>query len=154
MNWAMLNVDVVLPHLRATSKKQVFQEIARQVVQHFGGDVDDLRDALLERERLGSTGIGKGVAIPHIKLDEFDRMIGVFAQLDQPIDFNAVDDQPVDLVFVLLAPERPGNNMHLRALSKISRFMRDDEVLEKLRSPVEEKSVETILDEWENTRAA
>lgn len=93
----------------------------------------EIFDVVLQREKLGSTGVGQGIAIPHGKLPNIDRIIGVFARLDTPIDFDALDEQPVDLVFMLLAPESAGAD-HLKALSRIARVLRDTDTLEKLRA--------------------
>lgn len=124
--------DRVVPCLRATSKKQALQELARIAADAVGLHEKAVFEVLLERERLGSTGVGYGVAIPHGKLPGLKRLYGFFARLASPIDFEAVDDQPVDLVFLLLAPETAGAD-HLKALARISRLLRDKETCEKLR---------------------
>ena len=89
-------------------------------------------ETLLERERLGSTGVGSGIAIPHGKLSDFKRLYGVFARLERPVEFDAIDEQPVDLIFLLLAPEGAGAD-HLKALARVSRLLRDTSMCEKLR---------------------
>jgi PTS system nitrogen regulatory IIA component len=122
----------VIPDLKATSKKRALQEIARIASLTVGLHERAVFEVLLERERLGSTGVGNGVAIPHGKLPGLKRLYGFFARLATPIDFEAVDDQPVDLVFLLLAPETAGAD-HLKALARISRLLRDKETCEKLR---------------------
>jgi PTS system nitrogen regulatory IIA component len=124
--------DTVLAGLRVTSKKQVLQELARRAANVTGESERTILDVLLERERLGSTGVGRGIAIPHGRLPSLDRVYGVFARLDRPIDFDAVDDQPVDLVYLLLAPENAGAD-HLKALAKVSRLLRNEGVCAKLR---------------------
>jgi PTS system nitrogen regulatory IIA component len=124
--------DTVLAGLRLTSKKQVLQELARRASQITGESERTILDVLLERERLGSTGVGRGIAIPHGRLPSLDRVYGVFARLDRAVDFDAVDDQPVDLVYLLLAPENAGAD-HLKALAKVSRLLRNESVCAKLR---------------------
>ena len=129
----ILTPECVLVSVRATSKKQALQELARQASQATGIPERTIFDVLLERERLGTTGVGRGIAIPHGKLPELDHLFGVFATLDQPVDFDSVDDQPVDLVFLLLAPESAGAD-HLKALARISRLMRDSALCDRLRT--------------------
>ena len=92
----------------------------------------EILETILGRERLGTTGVGQGVAIPHGRLEKIDRLYGLFAKLDEPIDFESIDDQPVDLIFMLLAPESAGAD-HLKALAKVSRLLRDRAMCEKLR---------------------
>ena len=124
--------DTVVASLRVSSKKQALQELAKRAAGVTGESERTILDVLLERERLGSTGVGRGIAIPHGRLPTLDRVYGVFARLDRPIDFDAVDDQPVDLVYLLLAPEDAGAD-HLKALAKVSRLLRDESVCAKLR---------------------
>ena len=108
---------------------------------------------LLERERLGTTGVGHGIAIPHGKLSGLDRVFGLFARLDTPVDFDAIDDMPVDLVFCLLAPEEAGAD-HLKALAKVSRSLRDRTFCEKLRGCTTGDALFARLGELERSRAA
>jgi nitrogen PTS system EIIA component len=122
----------VIAQLRATSKRQALQELAKRAAAITGVSDREIYDVLIERERLGSTGIGMGIGIPHGKLASLDRFCGVFARLERPIPFEAVDDQPVDLIFLLLAPENAGAD-HLKALARISRLLRDRAICEKLR---------------------
>lgn len=129
----LLTPQSVLSPLRATSKKQALQELARRASELTGLHERTIFDVLLERERLGTTGVGRGIAIPHGKLPDLDRLYGVFAVLDQPVDFEAVDDQPVDLLFLLLAPESAGAD-HLKALARISRLLRDSALCDRLRA--------------------
>ncbi len=128
----LLSPRAVIAQLRAGNKKQVLLEIARRAAA--ATDVTERRiyDVLAERERLASTGLGRGLAIPHGKLPELNRLFGVFARLERPIAFDAFDDQPVDLIFALLAPADAGAE-HLRALARVSRLLRDDAIREKLR---------------------
>jgi nitrogen PTS system EIIA component len=128
----LLRPDSVIAHLRATSKKQALQDLAKRAAEITGLHERAIFDVLLERERLGSTGVGNGIAIPHGKIGGLDRLYGLFARADQPIDFDAIDEQPVDLIFLLLAPEGAGAD-HLKALARVSRLLRDRSVCEKLR---------------------
>ena len=125
----MLISDLVTPaaviaSLKATSKKQALQELARRASELTGEPERTIFDVLLERERLGTTGVGDGVAIPHGKLANLPRLFGLFARLDRPIDFESIDEQPVDLIFLLLAPGGAGAD-HLKALARVSRLLRD-----------------------------
>ena len=129
---ALLSREAVLPRLKATGKKQALQEIARSAAGLTGVGERRILDALLERERLGSTGVGLGIAIPHAKLAEIDRLWGLFARLEAPVRFDAVDDRPVDLMFMLLAPDSAGAD-HLKALARVSRLLRDKAQCARLR---------------------
>tara|TARA_R110000751_G_scaffold71441_2_gene144687 strand:- start:48684 stop:49148 length:465 start_codon:yes stop_codon:yes gene_type:complete len=124
--------DAVLPALRVNSKKQLLQEMSARAAQVTGLSEREIFDVILQRERLGSTGVGNGIAIPHGKLTSINHIVGVFARLVTPVNFEALDDQPVDLVFLLLAPEGAGAD-HLKALSRIARVLRDGELVSKLR---------------------
>ena len=128
----LLSPRAVIPQLRAGNKKQVLLEIARRAATAAGVPERRIYDVLAERERLASTGLGRGLAGPHGKLPELDRLYGVFARLEQPIPFDAFDNRPVDLVFALLAPADAGAE-HLRALARVSRRLRDDAIRQKLR---------------------
>lgn len=128
----LLSPRGVIAQLRAGNKRQALQEIARRAATMTGVAERRIYDVLAERERLGSTGIGRGIAIPHGKLAELDRLHGLFARLERPIPFEAIDDSPVDLVFVLLAPAEAGAE-HLRALALVSRVLRDAAICQKLR---------------------
>jgi len=122
----------VIAQLRVTNKKQALQELAKRAAGLTGIQERAIYDVLVERERLGSTGIGMGVGIPHGRLPGLDTLCGVFARLDRPVPFDAIDDQPVDLIFLLLAPEGAGAD-HLKALARVSRLLRDRTICEKLR---------------------
>ena len=122
----------VVAQLRATNKKQALQELAKRAAALTGIQERTIYDVLIERERLGSTGIGMGIGIPHGRLSGLDKLCGIFARLDRPVPFDAIDDQPVDLIFLLLAPEGAGAD-HLKALARVSRLLRDRNVCEKLR---------------------
>lgn len=122
----------VLADLRVSTKKQALQDLADRAADLTGLDARKIFETILGRERLGTTGVGQGVAIPHGRLPDLDKLFGLFVHLDSPIDFDSVDDQPVDLIFMLLAPETAGAD-HLKALAKISRLLRNKEMCEKLR---------------------
>ena len=122
----------VVAHLRITTKKQVLQDLARRAAAMTGIAERRIYEAIAERERLGTTGIGGGVAVPHCRLPELTRLHGLFVRLERPIPFDAIDDQPVDLVFLLLAPAEAGAE-HLKALARVSRLLRDRAMCEKLR---------------------
>lgn len=128
----LLTLESVLSDLKVTSKKQALQELSKCVSRSYNLAEREVFEVLLERERLGSTGVGNGIAIPHGKMESLDRLRGFFARLERPIDFEAVDDRRVDLIFLLLAPESAGAD-HLKALALVSRLMRDKSVCEKLR---------------------
>lgn len=129
----LLSAKAVLPALKAANKKQVLQALAARLAELSGLGEREIYETLLQRERLGSTGVGHGAAIPHCKLPKLGRLYGVFAQLEKPIDFEALDGAPVDLVFALIAPEGAGAD-HLKALASIARVLRDDRVAKKLRA--------------------
>ncbi|NKB54820.1 MAG: PTS IIA-like nitrogen regulatory protein PtsN [Alphaproteobacteria bacterium] len=128
----LIDTDCVIPKLAAKSKKQALHELSVCAAEHTGQAQREIFDALLERERLGTTGVGGGVAIPHGKLAGLEQLYGLFARLEAPIDFESIDEQPVDLIFLLLAPESAGAD-HLKTLSRVSRLLRDKAVCEKLR---------------------
>src|SRR5687768_11195686 len=128
----LLTSESIIPKLRASGKKQALQELARRAATITQLPERQIFDVLLERERLGTTGVGGGIAIPHGRLPKLDQIFGLFARLEQPIDFEAIDEQPVDLIFLLLAPEAAGAD-HLKALARVSRLMRDRIMTEKLR---------------------
>lgn len=149
----LLRPERVFAHLRATSKKQTLQELARRAAQATGQNERVIFDVLMERERLGTTGVGNGIAIPHGKLPTLDRLYGLFARLEHPIDFDAIDERPVDLVFLLLAPETAGAD-HLKALARVSRLLRDKTACEKLRGTDDSEALYALLVDTTATRAA
>ena len=149
----LIGLDSVVPALKATSKKQALQELAAASSRRCGIHEREIFDVLLERERLGTTGVGKGIAIPHGKLADLDQLYGIFARLAQPIDFEAIDDQPVDLIFLLLAPESAGAD-HLKALARISRLFRDDTMCAKLRGASRAEALYALLTEPAASHAA
>ncbi len=140
----LINLDSIVPELKASSKKQTLQELANYAEKIIPKAHHDILDVLLERERLGTTGVGHGVAIPHGKFPDLDRLYGLFARLDQAVDFESVDDQPVDLIFLLLVPETAGAD-HLKALAKVSRTLRDKAICEKLRGSEGGDAIYAIL---------
>ncbi|MGF1660514.1 MAG: PTS IIA-like nitrogen regulatory protein PtsN [Rubrimonas sp.] len=149
----ILAPEGVAAHQRATSKKQLFQEIANRAAECCGTKARDVFDALNERERLGSTALGRGVAAPHARLAGLDRISGLFLRLEKPIEFDALDDEPVDLVFALFAPEDAGAD-HLRALARVSRALRDPTTCAKLRSCGDASAIYAVLTESVSSRAA
>ncbi|MEQ9814355.1 MAG: PTS IIA-like nitrogen regulatory protein PtsN [Azospirillaceae bacterium] len=153
MFFDLLSPKSVIPRLRATSKKQALQELSQKAAEITGLDERAIFDTLLERERLGTTGVGRGIAIPHGKLARLDKVHGVFARLDKPIDFDAIDDRPVDLIFLLLAPEGAGAD-HLKALARVSRMLRDETLCDRLRGCGDAEGIITLLSDEEAADAA
>ena len=140
--------------MKAREKKDALHELcAPLAAAHPDLDHTEMVRVLLEREKLGSTGVGDAVAIPHGKLAELDRLYGLFARLVQPIDFEAIDDQPVDLIFLLLAPESAGAD-HLKALARVSRLLRDKEICEKLRGCDNAEAIYALLTDSAASHAA
>jgi PTS system nitrogen regulatory IIA component len=140
----LLKPEAVLPSLNGQSKKQVLHEVCAAASRQIGLSEREILETILQRERLGSTGVGQGVAIPHGKLAALDSLVGVFARLTEPVDFNALDDQPVDLVFALFAPEGAGAD-HLKALARIARALRDPAVAQKLRVAADAEELYAVL---------
>jgi PTS system nitrogen regulatory IIA component len=136
--------NAILPALRANNKKQVLQELAAKAAELAGHNERAILEILLQRERLGSTGVGNGVAIPHGKLPNLSRLFGLFARLERPVDFEALDGRAVDLVFLLLAPEDAGAD-HLKALARVARLLRDQDVARKLRESRDEGALYAVL---------
>ena len=145
--------EAVIPALKANDKKQAFQALAEKAANIAGLESRDVYDTLLQRERLGSTGVGRGIAIPHGRLAQLQRILCVFARLEHPIDFDAPDEEPVDLVFLLLAPEQAGAD-HLKALARISRLLREPQTTEKLRSARDRAALYTVLTKTSTVQAA
>lgn len=151
MDWRMTLIDLLSPAavispLRANGKKQALLELAQHAAQLTGLPERDLFEALLQRERLGSTGIGEGIAIPHGRMAGIDRLVGLFARTEKPIDFDALDGQPVDIIFVLIAPEGAGAD-HLKALARVARVLRNQAVLEQVRAVRDPAAIYAILSE-------
>jgi PTS system nitrogen regulatory IIA component len=136
--------QAVIPLLKVNNKKQALQEIAAKASTLSECAERDIFDVLMQREKLGSTAIGNGIAIPHGKLGKLNRLFGLFARLDRPIDFDSLDGQPVDLVFALLAPESAGAD-HLKALARIARLLRDHDLANKLRDARDAEAIYAVL---------
>ena len=149
----LLSADSVLPMLRVSGKKQALQELAKRAAALTQLPERQIFDVILERERLGTTGVGGGIAIPHGRLPKLDRIYGLFARLEQPIDFESIDEQPVDLIFMLLAPETAGAD-HLKALARVSRMLRDRSVTEKLRGSDGREALYALLTDSNGTSKA
>ena len=141
----------VVGHL--TSKKRLFQDLAEVAAGLYGLDAAHAVDALQERESLGPTGVGHGIALPHARIDGLAHVSGVFFRLERALDFGSVDRQPVDLVFALFAPRDAGVE-HLRALALVSRTMRDAGRCTKLRANTDPVALHAILTEGEASKAA
>jgi nitrogen PTS system EIIA component len=140
----LLAQKAVVSALNASNKKEAIQELAARLGALVRRDPHEIFEVLLQRERLGSTGIGGGVAIPHAKLTKLDKLVGVFARLEKPIDFDALDGEPVDLVFALLAPEAAGAD-HLKALARIARLLRDPKIAQQLRAVANSDQIFAVL---------
>jgi len=149
----ILTDDAVFAALAVPNKKALFQQLASAAGRIVGVEPRVVGERLTERERLGSTGFGGGVAIPHGKIDGLERVVGVFARLHQPIDFAAIDDMPVDLVFLLLSPPDAGVD-HLKALARVSRRLRDRAFVAKLRGAGSEGALYALLAGGETRDAA
>ncbi len=149
----LIGSDGVVANLRVTSKKQALQELSKRAAELTGRPERAIFEVLTERERLGTTGVGNGIAIPHGKLADLDRLYGLFARLETPIDFDAIDEQPVDLICVLLAPETAGAD-HLKALARVSRLLRDRAICDKLRGTDSAEAIRALLTESAASHAA
>jgi PTS system nitrogen regulatory IIA component len=136
--------SAIIPALKVNSKKQTLQELAAKASELCGQNERTVFETLLQREKLGSTGVGSGIAIPHGKLPKLTKLFGVFARLERPVDFEALDGQPVDLVFLLLAPEGAGAD-HLKALARVARLLRDSDVARKLRESRDPEALYAVL---------
>lgn len=142
----LISPEAVIPSLKVKTKKQLLQELSARTGRLTGLSERDIFDVLWQRERLGSTGLGHGVAIPHAKHPGIKRIVGVFARLAEPVDFDAMDGDKVDIVVLLLAPEGAGAD-HLKALACISRLLRDGQAVEKLRVSRDEAALYAVLTE-------
>ncbi len=149
----IISADAIIPALRANTKKAVLQEMCDRAGTVSGLQARSIFDAVLQRERLGSTGVGKGIAIPHGKLLGCRKILGVFARLERPIDFDALDGEPVDLAFLLVAPEGAGAD-HLKALARIARLLREASVTARLRTVRDPYSLFSIMVENPTCHAA
>ena len=136
--------DAVLACVKASGKKALLAELAAKAAALYKLDERRLFDRLLERERLGSTGIGGGIAIPHGRMANLTKPVGLFARLGNPVDFDSIDERPVDTVFLLLAPEGAGAD-HLKALARIARLLRDPAITHKLRGSHDAETLYAVL---------
>ena len=149
----LISREAVIPSLKAKTKKQALLDLSQRAAELTGLTAQGIFEALLQRERLGSTGIGRGIAIPHCRLPAITRIVGLCARLPVAIDFEAQDGEPVDLIFLLLAPEAAGAD-HLKALARISRLMREPLIVEKLRRSNDKAALYSILTEPASSHAA
>jgi PTS system nitrogen regulatory IIA component len=149
----LISPESVVPSLKANGKKQALQDLSARAAKISGLPEREIFDALWQRERLGSTGVGSGVAIPHGKLTKATEIFGVFARLDRPIDFESLDGVPVDLIFLLIAPENAGAD-HLKALSQIARVLRDPAMTAKLRALRDASALYAVLTQEPTSNAA
>lgn len=149
----LITPAAIIPALKANGKKQALQAIAEKAAAMTGVSERDIFETLIKRERLGSTGVGGGIAIPHGKLAGLDHIFGMFARLAKPIDFEALDENPVDLVFLLLAPESAGAE-HLKALARVARLFREAGVAGKLRASNDAEALYAVLTDGMHHNAA
>ena len=140
----LLDRNAIALRVSAANNRQALAVIAEIAARNLGHDAAEILDALSEREQAGSTGVGHGVAAPHARLPGLQRMRGVFVRLDQPVEFDAVDDQPVDLIFALFAPQDAGSE-HLRALARVSRMLRQADLREQLRQARTADAIHALL---------
>jgi len=140
----LITPEAVIPHLKVASKKAALQELAARAAELSGQDERAVLEVLMQREKLGSTAVGNGIAIPHGKLPKLDHLFGLFARVMRPIDFEALDNQPVDLIFLLLAPEGAGAD-HLRALAQVARLLREPAVARQLRDSDDAEAIYAVL---------
>lgn len=134
----------IIPALKVNNKKQALQELAAKAAALTEQNERAIFEILMQREKLGSTGVGNGIAIPHGKLPKLGKLFGLFARLDRPIDFEALDGQQVDLIFLLLAPESAGAD-HLKALARVARLLRDADIAHKLRASRDAEALYAVL---------
>ncbi len=140
----IISPDSVVANLKVTSKKQALQELSKKIAKLVDQDERNIFDILLEREKLGTTGVGNGIAIPHGKLETLDKLQGLVARLERPVDFDAIDERPVDLIFLLVAPDSAGAD-HLKALARVSRLLRDKTMCDKLRGSDNTEALYALL---------
>lgn len=139
-----MSANSIVLSLKANNKRQLLQELAQKASELTGINDRTIFDTILERENLGSTGFGGGTALPHGRLSELQQVVGLFVRLNSPIDFDAIDNKPVDLVFLLLSPESNGAD-HLTALAQISRVLKDEETCTKLRAATSKEEIQALL---------
>lgn len=150
---ALLDSGSIAPRVTAASKRQALAVVAEIAGRCFGLKAAKVLDALMEREAIAPTGVGQGIAVPHAQVEGLDRMRAVFVRLQTPVDFDAVDDKPVDLIFTLLAPPASGSD-HLRALARVSRIMRRADIREQLRVARTADAIHALLAQEVQTSAA
>ena len=148
----MITTNAIIPALRVANKKQALQDMSERAAELSGLPVREIFDSLIQRERLGSTGVGAGIASPHGKLPKVDRIFGIFARLEKPIDYEALDGAPVDLIFLLIAPEGAGAD-HLKALARIARALRDPALAAKLRATKDSSALFAMLSNKQSNAA-
>jgi nitrogen PTS system EIIA component len=149
----LIATNGVIAQLRARDKKAALVELSQRAAEITDVDPRTIHDAMVQREHLGSTGLGRGIAIPHVKLRALKGITCLFARLETPIPFDSLDNQPVDLIFMLLAPEHASGD-HLKALARISRVLRDSQALERLRAAKDRPALLAILTEQATSHAA
>lgn len=149
----LVHQDAVTVSLDVSTKKDVLQTIAASAASLLGKEALSVFDVLWERERLGTTGVGNGIAIPHGRVPGLDKVAGFFTRLSRPVNFDSIDDKPVDLIFLLLAPETAGAD-HLHALATVSRLLRNPKLCEQLRAAKDEAALYRILVETSSAQAA
>ncbi|MDV6331372.1 PTS IIA-like nitrogen regulatory protein PtsN [Asticcacaulis sp. 201] len=149
----VLDRHAILGNVSVNSKRQALQMVADVAARQLGVDAADVHQKLIDREKLGSTGVGMGVAVPHAEIKGLDRMHGVFVRLETPVNYDSIDDAPVDLIFALLAPENAGTE-HLRALAKVSRVLRQKDLREQLRKMENPDAIYAVLTGIADSNAA
>jgi PTS system nitrogen regulatory IIA component len=140
----LISPEAIYPSLKAKTKKQALQELAHRAAGLTGLEERKIFDTLMQREGVGSTGVGRGIAIPHGRMPALRKIVTVFVRLDEAIDFDAIDGEPVDLIFLLLAPEHAGAD-HLKALARISRLLREPSSIERLRASKDRAALYSVL---------
>jgi nitrogen PTS system EIIA component len=154
MNLAdLLKPEGIVLSLRVSNKTEALRDLSARAAELASLPARDIYDSLLQRERLGSTGVGRGIAIPHAKFSSLKSIIGLFARLEHPVDFGSIDNEPVDLIFLLLAPEHAGAD-HLSALARVSRLLREPKVVERLRSSADRTVLHEALSGLATSNAA
>ena len=150
---SLLKPEAIRVFSSVSSKKRLMHDLAGVAEMCYNTNYTHAVEALLEREALGPTGVGGGVALPHARLEELDRVVGAFVLLESPVEFEAIDKQPVDIVFSLFAPKSAGVE-HLKALALVSRTLREQSIVSKLRSNPDPTTLHTILTEPTSVQAA
>ena len=149
----LVTPDAIIPALKVNTKKQALQALAARAAELSGQNERAILEILLQREKLGSTAVGNGIAIPHGKLPKLGRLFGLFARLERAIDFEALDGQPVDLCFLLLAPEAAGAD-HLKALARVARLLREPDIARRLRESRDADAIYAVLSMSQTSSAA